>query len=151
MNKNDFENLKNFLNRNDAFCRENTIRLTHISEGFAEGEMPVDARHKNGLGFVQGGALFTLADLTFAGALQSFGSQGVGSAASVSFLRPEKTDKLTAKALLIHKGKRTAVFDVDIFNSSGKLLLHATMTGFLSDRPIQELFNPPAPSARNPE
>lgn len=139
----DFENLKNYLNGHDVFCRENGIRLTRISEGSAEGEMSIGNRHKNGLGSVQGGAIFTLADLTFAGALQSFGYQGAGTAAAVNFLRPGEAGKLTAKAILVHKGKRTAVFDVDVFNPGGEILFHATMTGFLFDRPVQDLFDPP--------
>ena len=66
-----------FLNEYDHFAKKNNIRITKIREGYAEAVFEADDRHLNGLGIVQGGALYTLADLAFAGAVNSFGEKAV--------------------------------------------------------------------------
>lgn len=69
----DYNALKERLNKEDRFCAYNGIRLTEIREGYAEAELTVTEHSLNGLGIVQGGALFTLCDLAFAGASNSYG------------------------------------------------------------------------------
>ena len=80
--------LMQLLNQDDRFCRCNEIQLTSIGEGCAEAEMPMSEKHLNGLGFAQGGATFTLADLAFAGAANSHGRHAVAMVSNISFLRP---------------------------------------------------------------
>lgn len=63
------------LNREDRFCAYNGIRLTVVREGYAEAELRVTEHTMNGLGIVQGGALYTLCDLAFAGASNSYGGR----------------------------------------------------------------------------
>lgn len=136
-----YEKLMNFLNTRDDFCRSSGMRITAIREGYAEAVLDVEKRHFNGIGTVQGGALFTLADFACAAGINSFGKQASSLSASVSFLRPGiGLQRLTAKANLVRKGQRTVVFDVDVFAENGKMLLHSTMTGYISDRPMADAF-----------
>lgn len=141
MNTEELERLRGYLNENDRFCRVNGIRITKLEEGLAEGELEVGENHLNGLGIVQGGALYTLADFTFAGAVNSFGVQGISMSSSTAYLRPGTGKRIFAKARLVNKSRRTAVFDVDVFNEQGKILQHNTITGFLfEDRPVADLW-----------
>ena len=55
----------------DHFAGENGIRVVEVRPGFARTEMAVESRHLNSIGILQGGALFTLADLAFAVACQA--------------------------------------------------------------------------------
>ncbi len=135
MTDSELERLRNFLNENDSFAKENNMQITLIREGYAEGVFSADARHRNGLGIIQGGALFTLADFTFAGALNSFGRKGVGMGSSVSFLRPGTGTKFTAKANVLRCGKRTGVFTVEVYDEKENLILHSTMTGAILNEP----------------
>lgn len=136
-----WQKLKDFLNQNDLFCAGNKMQITQIRDGSAEGEMIVEKQHCNGLGTVQGGALFTLADFVCAAAINSYGNQAVSMSASVSFIRPGvNMKKITAKATLVNKGRQTVIFDVDVFGDNGKILLHTVMTGFLTDRLMCDLF-----------
>lgn len=132
-----FDSLKDFLNTKDRFCSENGMKITTVADGYAEGEMIVEDHHLNGLNFVQGGAIFTLADFTCAAAMNSFGQQAVSLSASTSFIRPGLPPRLTAKATLVNKGKTTAIFDVDVFSNDSKLLMHSTMTAFLLDKKLE--------------
>lgn len=127
-----------FLNEYDHFAKKNNIRITKIREGYAEAVFDADDRHLNGLGIVQGGALYTLADLAFAGAVNSFGEKAVGMNSSVSYLKPGTDRKFHAVATTLHRGKRTGVFSVDVFDSKERLLVRATMTGAFLGHPFFE-------------
>ncbi len=141
MNQDYYDNLLKYLNSNDHFCTHNDMRITSIFEGGAEAELVVSPYHYNGVGTIQGGALFTLADFVCAAAINSFGVQAVSMNASVSFIRPGvNMKKITARATLVNKGRTTAIFDVDVIGENGKILLRSMMTGHLSDRPMADLF-----------
>ena len=141
MDNNFYNQLKEFLNTKDHFCKENGMQILSISEGCAEAEMIVTEHHLNAMRSVQGGALFTLADFACAAAINSFGMAAVSMSASVSFIRPGiNIKRMTAVAKLVNKGKTTAVLDVDVIGENGKILLHSMMTGHLSDKPLSDFF-----------
>lgn len=121
------------LNREDRFCAYNGIRLTEVREGYAEAELRVTEHSMNGLGIVQGGALFTLCDLAFAGASNSYGRPCVGLGSSISYLRPGSGESLKAVARVVNAGKSICVCDVEIFNASGKIVAKSSMTGYFLD------------------
>ena len=126
----DYNALKERLNKEDRFCAYNGIRLTEIREGYAEAELTVTEHSLNGLGIVQGGALFTLCDLAFAGASNSYGKISIGLGSSISFIRPGSGEKLIAEARMASAGKTTCVCDVTVHNADGKLVAKSTMTGY---------------------
>ena len=45
------------------------------------------------------------------------------------YLRPGTDRKFHAVATTLHRGKRTGVFSVDVFDTKNRLLVRATMTG----------------------
>lgn len=136
-----FDRLKDFLNTNDHFCKENGMRIVSISDGTATAEMTVNEHHLNGMRAVQGGALFTLADFATAAAINSFGVAAVSMSASVSFIRPVlDASRLTAVAKLVNKGRTNVILDVDVIGENGKIILHCMMTGHLSDRLLSDFF-----------
>ena len=128
-----------FFNDNDHFAKENGMVITRLEEGASEAVLTASERHFNGMGIIMGGALFTLSDFAFAAAIHTFGFRAVGMNASTSFLKPGKGvpgAKFTARAKLISKTRRTAVFDVDVHDEQGRLLTHSIMTGFISETPL---------------
>src|SRR5664279_3486576 len=71
----------------DQFARVNGMRVVQVRSGFAQTEMTVEARHLNSVGVLQGGALFTLADLAFAVASNSHGVVAVACQADVTYFQ----------------------------------------------------------------
>ena len=126
----DLEELKARINRDDRFCRANGMRLTVIRPGYAEAELEVPPEKLNGLDLVQGGAIFTLADLAFAGAANSGGIPTVSASVSLSFLRPGTGGRLRAVASEVSRGRRTGVYSVQVFDGAGKIVAHGSITGF---------------------
>lgn len=126
-----YDLLRDELNSKDTFCRSNGIKITEIREGYAEAVMELDESKLNANGVVQGGAVFTLADFAFAGAANSFeNAKASAMNSTVNFLRPGTGTLLTARAQVIHRGKRTCLVETDVFNDGGKLVAKVTSTGF---------------------
>lgn len=134
-----YDRILRFLNDNDHFAKENGMVVTRLEEGASEAVLTASERHFNGVGIIMGGALFTLTDFAFAAALNSFGFRAVGMNASTSFLKPGKGipgAKFTARARLVSKTRRTAVFDVNVYDDENRLLTHSIMTGFITETPL---------------
>ena len=134
-----YDRILKFFNDNDHFAKENGMVITRLGEGTSEAVLTATDRHFNGMGIIMGGALFTLSDFAFAAALNSFGFRAVGMNASNSFLKPGKGvpgAKFTARAKLVSKTRRTAVFDVNVYDEDNRLLAHSLMTGFITETPL---------------
>ncbi|MDR0933000.1 MAG: PaaI family thioesterase [Victivallales bacterium] len=130
----ELEELKVLLNSDDRFCRYNGIQLDVIKEGYAEAVMPITENSLNGLNIAQGGAIFTLADLAFAGAANSHGYRTVGLNSNINYIRPGVGKELRAKATEVSHGRRTCVYRIEVFNDEGKLVAHGSSTGFITEQ-----------------
>jgi len=121
------EKIKRLLNENDRFAKHNNIKLTEVGEGYAVAEMEVNNNHLNAADVVQGGAIFTLADLAFGAASNSYGVLNLNINSSISFVKSVKSGKLTAYAKEISKNKKISVYQIEVKNQKGELI--ATMQG----------------------
>ncbi len=130
------QKIMEYLNAHDAFCRENGIRLVSLDGECATARMTVSPRLFNAGGTDQGGALFALADLAFAGVGNADNGRMVAQGGSISFLRPGSGRELHATARVLHRGKRTAVCEISIVNDDHKEVAHATITGFALGMPL---------------
>ena len=118
-----------FLNANDVFCRDNGIQLEEVSEERSLARVAIGPHLLNASDVVQGGAIFALCDLAFAGVANAGGERTVAQTASISYLRPGTGRELVASARPLHRGKRSAVIAVEVVNDSGKLVAAANITG----------------------
>jgi len=118
-----------YLNEHDVFCRDNGIQLAFVSDTLATARVSVAPHLLNASDVVQGGAIFALCDLAYAGVANSGNERTVAQNASISYLRPGTGRELVATAKLLHRGRRTAVIAVEVVNDAGKLIAAATITG----------------------
>jgi len=110
------------LNAGDVFARENGISLT--ASGVAE--MTVQDKHLNGAGVCQGGAIFTLADLSQAGLTEG---RALTVGADVHFCHAAKLgDRLIARSIFVHDG-RLPLVRTEVHTTEDVLI--AEMTGTL--------------------
>ncbi len=71
----------------------------------------------NGFDICHGGFVFSLADTAFAFACNAYDDVTVAAAGSIEFLRPAHSgDELRAVALEEHRGRRTGLYTVEVFN-----------------------------------
>ena len=110
-----------FFNK-DKFARYNGIELLEAADGHAKTRMAVTENHLNGLGIVHGGAIFTLADFTFAAASNSRGIIAVAINANISYVKSSTSGVLYAEAKETSLNHKLGTYTVDVTNEAGELL-----------------------------
>ena len=119
--------------RGDRFAEHVGIEILEGGGGRARATLVVGPHHLNGLGTVQGGVLFTLADLVFAVAVNSHGVKATGLNASINWLRPVREGRLFAEALEISCARRIATYSVRITDEQENLVATFHGTGYRLD------------------
>ena len=129
MNQTDTQALKDFF-LHDEFARQNGIEIVEIAEGYARTQVSIEPRHLNAGGFVQGGLLFTLADLAFAAATNSHGTLTVTSTANITFVRGAKSGIISAQAQELVNHHHLPFCEVRVTDEAGNLLAIFTASGY---------------------
>jgi len=115
------ETIKKFF-KNDKFAEYVGIELLEVSKGKAKAKMEIKNHHLNGLKTVQGGAIFTLADLVFAAASNSHGTVAVSINVNISYLKSVTSGTLIAEAKEISRNPKLATYTVHITNENGDII-----------------------------
>lgn len=125
------------LNTTDRFAASIGAQLTEVKEGYAKAELTVEEHHLNGGNVCQGGAIYTLADLSFAAVSNSHGLLTLGIANNITFLKSAQLgDRLIAECTETFNHHKLPYCDIKVTNQKGELI--AMMTG-LSYRLKQEM------------
>ena len=125
----DVQALKDFF-LHDEFARQNGIEIIDIREGYARTQVRIESRHLNAGGSVQGGVLFTLADLAFAAATNSHGTFTVTTTANITFVRGANTGLITAEAHELVNHRHLPYCEVRVTDETGNLLAIFTASGY---------------------
>ena len=107
------EEIKEFFKR-DQFARLAGIELVSVAPGHAVARMPVQPQHRNAIGGVQGGAIFTLADFAFAAASNTRGNIAVAINVSITFMKSVTTGVLQAEAHEVSHNPKLGAYTVNI-------------------------------------
>jgi acyl-CoA thioesterase len=135
--------LKDTLNQGDRFAKSIGAQLTELREGYAKAELTVVEEHLNGAGVCQGGVIYTLADLAFAGVGNSRGILTLGVNNSITFLKSAQLgDHLIAECNELLNHHKLPYCDIKVTNEQGELI--AVMTGLAyrlkKDFPFEQLM-----------
>ena len=106
----------------DHFAKHVGLELLTVELGHACARMPIQRCHLNGLGGVQGGAIFTLADFAFAAAANSHGQVAVAVNVSINFMKAVSAGVLTATAREVALNPKLGTYTVDVTDESGQLV-----------------------------
>jgi hypothetical protein len=114
------------------------IQFTELGEGWVKATMPVDLRTFRPGGFLHGGANLALAE-TVAGlgsmlAVDVEEFDILGMQVSANHVGGASDGLVYAKAEIVHLGKQTHLWNVEIRNESGKLLSTARVTNMIVKR-----------------
>jgi acyl-CoA thioesterase len=108
--------------KNDRFGQLSGIELLKAENGMAKARMKIKDEHLNALNMVQGGAIFTLADLTIGAAANSYGIAAVAINVNISFLKAASNGVLFAEANECSRNSKIASYNVTITNEQGELI-----------------------------
>ncbi|MDR0232963.1 MAG: PaaI family thioesterase [Dysgonamonadaceae bacterium] len=127
--------IKEFFEQ-DRYAALSGIELVDVKQGWAKARMEIKDIHLNSGNVVQGGAIFTLADLAFAAAVNSYGNLALGIQTSISYLKSATKGTLFAEAKVINLHKKLAYFHVDVTDDNGNLIAVFTATAYRKEIPL---------------
>ena len=119
------------LNTADRFASGIGAQLVEVREGYARAELTVEDRHLNAAGVCQGGVIYTLADLAFAGVCNSHGTLTLGVNTSISFMKSAQLgEKIIAEATEVLDHHKLPYCDIRVRNEQGEVLAGMTGLGY---------------------
>lgn len=116
--------------KNDKFATNMGICLDELNEDSCQCSLKIDDNHKNAVGGVMGGVMFTLADFAFAVLSNQLHSPTVAQQVSVNYLSAPKGEKLIAKAICKKNGRSSSIINVDVVDDTGRDVVQFVGTGF---------------------
>jgi 1,4-dihydroxy-2-naphthoyl-CoA hydrolase len=123
---------------NIFMTKEIGIEYTEIGSDYICGKMPVNEKTMQPFGILHGAASVVLAE-----SLGSIGSNMmidlekeycVGQAIDANHIRPMTSGFVFGKAICIHKGKKTHIWEIKITNNEGKLICASRLTVAVLER-----------------
>jgi acyl-CoA thioesterase len=120
----------------DRFAAAAGIVIDSVAEDRVECSMKITEMHRNARGMVQGGAIFTLADLTFAVhanlGMVDGADQGatVAQSCSISFLKSSRGKRLIARSACLSRGRNISVYRISVEDDLGVLIAEMQGNGF---------------------
>ena len=120
----------------DRYATEATgICIDEVAPGCARCSVELHPIHRNAMGAVMGGVIFTLADLAFAAAANSGCISEEKPLAWVSldthiqYLSQPKGSALTAEATCVRQGRTTCAYRIAVCDEHGTPVAQVTTTG----------------------
>lgn len=129
----------NFIARHDHMVRTLGMKVEVATPEYAKVSMPLEEKHKNGMEAAHGGAIFALADVAFGAASNADRKYGVVNInSSIEYLLPGKVGPLVAEARALRLGGHIVSYLVQIFDGTGAMIAHATVTGYVTDQKLPD-------------
>ena len=132
-------NIQELLNRTDRFAANAGCQITEVDTEHAVAEMIVRNEHLNGADVCQGGALFTLADLAFAAAVNSHLTLTVSTTSTITYVRSVGKGYVYAEANEIVNHRRMPFAEVRLTDEQGELVAVFTSSGYRKEQVRIEL------------
>ncbi|MDR0542960.1 MAG: PaaI family thioesterase [Dysgonamonadaceae bacterium] len=122
--------------KNDRYAVFSGIELLEVKPGWAKTKMEIRDMHLNAGNVVQGGAIFTLADLAFAASVNAYGNLAVSVETSIRYFKGVGSGTLFAESNILHFHKKLATFEVKVTNENSELVALFTATAYRKDIPL---------------
>jgi len=131
----DIERIRAFFMK-DRFAANAGIVIDSVTKEEVQCSMAITGEHLNSAGSAHGGAIFTLADLTFAvhSNLRLFLGENVGitvaQSSSISYLAAPRGKRLIARSLCLSSGRNVSVYRVEVRDDLGNFIADMRGNGF---------------------
>ncbi len=116
--------------KDDKFATDNGVKIDKLDDEICICSLELTDHHRNAYGAVMGGAIFTLADFSFAVFSNHLHRPTVGQQVNIHYLSATKGNKLFAEASCRKNGKTTSVIEVNVKDNLEKNIALFIGTGF---------------------
>ncbi|MGV8078873.1 MAG: PaaI family thioesterase [Syntrophales bacterium] len=112
------------------------LELTDVKKGWARVRLAFDRKLVHPLGIAHGGAVFSAADSAVAMALIGLVDRSETFTTiemKLNYLKPFERGAITAEAVIVHKGSRTALGEVEVRDEEGGMVAKGLATYMILD------------------
>ena len=108
------------------------IKIIELRQGYSLVEMKASERYENIFSITHGGAVFSVMDVAFGSAANSYGTVAVALDININYIRPSMTgDILRAEAKEVSRGNKIATYNIIVRNSSNKIIASSQAVAYL--------------------
>ena len=108
------------------------MKVLELSEGYSKVQMKAKKDHLNLHHNIHGGAIFSLIDVAFGSAANSYGNISVAINLNINYTRPSNPgDILTAEATEISRGRTIGTYNILVKNGQGKTVASSQAIAFI--------------------
>lgn len=124
------EEARNFFEK-DIYATQTTgIEIDAVGKNYAKCSFKIEDKHRNAVGQVMGGAIYTLADFVFAVATNfEEKTPTVTTVSQISYLGIAKGDVLVGESRLVKDGKRVCFYEILISDDLGNRVAIVSTSG----------------------
>lgn len=120
----------------DAYADHLAMTLAEVRPGYARAEMEAAEELTSFHGFIQGGALISLADYAFAAASNSHGTSAVALTITFTFVgRVRPGRRIVAEATEEKLGRRTGLYRLEVRTDDGGLIASGQGVAYRQETP----------------
>jgi len=131
MNKNLLEKIKENVEK-EPYAKLFNIKIIELGQGHSIAGMKVLKKYENFFSITHGGAIFSLVDVAFGSAANSYGTIAVALDININYIKPSVTgDTLRAEAKEVSRGNSIATYNIIVKNSSNKIIASSQAVAFL--------------------
>jgi len=121
----------------EPFAQKFGLKLIDLKEGYSKVEMNFTPDMENFLGMAHGGALFALIDEAFETASNSHGTVAVALNMNITYVSPPSPgSKLIAEAQEFSRTKKTASYDIRVFDVGKNLIAFCQALVYRKETPL---------------
>lgn len=125
----DREEAKEFFIKDRYAMVTTGIDILEVGPKYAKCILNIEEKHFNVAGTVMGGAIFTLADFTFAVASNFRQGHAVSLNSSINFFRPGTGKYLTAESEIVKDGKTIINYNINVKDDQDRLVAVVNING----------------------
>ncbi len=123
----------------DPYAARIGAEIEDVKPGWARVAMRLDPGHLNFMGMVHGGVMFSLADVAFGAAANSFGTKAMALSVGIDFLAaPQVTGELTAEVELISRAGKMGYYRMEVSDACGTVVAKCHGWAYHTGKPLRE-------------
>lgn len=125
----DIEEARRIFSKDRYAMATTGIEIEEVAHRYAKCSLKLDNRHKNAVGLVMGGAIFTLADFVFAVATNFRQPVTITVSSQINFLDIPKGSILYGESMIMKDGRNTCFYEIIITDNLNTLVAVVTTVG----------------------
>jgi acyl-CoA thioesterase len=123
----------------DAFAENLGAELVDIGQGRAKVRLKLTPGHLNFMGMIHGGVIFSLADVAFGAAANSFGTRAMALSVGIDFLAAPPIDgELNAEVELVKRAGKTGFYRMVVKDVEGNEIARCHGWAYHTGKPLEE-------------